>query len=100
MSKPLYCRIFLLFLFKNNHFSIKNFILLFVFFWSVQFFAQEKKYFTEHFTEIPYADNAIYYTIYQSSSEGTLRTTYYLDNSLYTKDHFSNYKKKNLKRNI
>lgn len=75
---------------------MKNFILLFVLFWSVQFFAQEKVYFTEHFKELPSADNAIYYTIYEDSPEGTLRTTYYLDNTVYSKDQFSNYKKRTL----
>lgn len=75
---------------------MKNLLLLFVLFCSVQFFAQEKVYFTEDFKELPSADNAIYYTIYEDSQEGTLRTTYYLDNSLFSKDHFSNYKKRTL----
>lgn len=73
---------------------MKKLLLLFVLFCSVQFFAQEKVYFTEDFKELPSADNAIYYTIYEDSQEGTLRTTYYLDNTLFSKDHFSNYKKR------
>jgi antitoxin component YwqK of YwqJK toxin-antitoxin module len=73
---------------------MKKLLLLFVLLSSITFYAQEKVYFTEHFKELPSAENAIYYTIYEDNSEGTLRTTYYLDNSLYTKDHFSNYKKR------
>ncbi|CAM3939270.1 energy transducer TonB [Flavobacterium sinopsychrotolerans] len=73
---------------------MKKLLLLFVLLSSITFYAQEKVYFTEHFKELPSAENAIYYTIYEDSPEGTLRTTYYLDNSLFSKDHFSNYKKR------
>jgi protein TonB len=73
---------------------MKNLLVLFVFLSSFYFYAQEKIYFTEDFKELPSADNAIYYTIYEESPEGTVRTTCYLDNSLFTKDHFSNYKRR------
>jgi antitoxin component YwqK of YwqJK toxin-antitoxin module len=73
---------------------MKILLLLFVLLSSVTFYAQKKVYFTEDFKELPSADNAIYYTIYEDSPEGTLRTTYYLDNSLFSKDHYSNYKKR------
>jgi antitoxin component YwqK of YwqJK toxin-antitoxin module len=73
---------------------MKKLLLLFVLLSSVTFYAQKKVYFTEDFKELPSADNAIYYTIYEDSPEGTLRTTYYLDNSLFSKDHYSNYKKR------
>lgn len=73
---------------------MKNLLLLFALFSSLQFFAQEKVYFTEDFKELPSADNAIYYSIYEESQEGTLRSTYYLDNTVYSKDHFSNYKRR------
>ena len=71
---------------------MKNLLAVFVLLSSITFYAQKKVYFTEDFKELPSADNATYYTIYEESPEGTLRTTYYLDNSLFTKDHFSNYK--------
>ena len=73
---------------------MKKLLLLFVLLSSTIFYAQKKVYFTEDFKELPSADNAIYYTIYEDSPEGTLRTTYYLDNSLFSKDHYSNYKKR------
>jgi antitoxin component YwqK of YwqJK toxin-antitoxin module len=73
---------------------MKKLLLLFVLLSSATFYAQKKVYFTEDFKELPSADNAIYYTIYEDSPEGTLRTTYYLDNSLFSKDHYSNYKKR------
>jgi len=73
---------------------MKNLILLVVLFWSLQFFAQKKVYFTEDFKELPSADNAIYYSIYEDKPEGTLRTTYYLDSAVYSKDEFSNYKRR------
>ncbi|TDD76947.1 energy transducer TonB [Flavobacterium caseinilyticum] len=73
---------------------MKKLLLLFVLFFSVQIFSQDKVYFTEDFKELPSADNAIYYTIYEDSPEGTLRTTYYLDNTVYSKDQFSNYKRR------
>ncbi|MDP3680369.1 MAG: energy transducer TonB [Flavobacterium sp.] len=73
---------------------MKKLLVLFVLLSSITFYAQKKVYFTEDFKELPSADNAIYYTIYEESPEGTLRTTYYLDNSLFTKDHFSNYKRR------
>lgn len=75
---------------------MKKLLLLFVLFFSLQIFPQGKVYFTEDFKELPSADNAIYYTIYEGSPEGTLRTTYYLDNTVYSKDQFSNYKKRTL----
>ena len=73
---------------------MKKLLLLFVLLSSATFYAQKKVYFTEDFKELPSVDNAIYYTIYEDSPEGTLRTTYYLDNSLFSKDHYSNYKKR------
>jgi antitoxin component YwqK of YwqJK toxin-antitoxin module len=73
---------------------MKKLLLLFVLLSSPTFYAQKKVYFTEDFKELPSADNAIYYTIYEDTPEGTLRTTYYLDNSLFSKDHYSNYKKR------
>ncbi|MDO8316111.1 MAG: hypothetical protein Q7T12_01150, partial [Flavobacterium sp.] len=73
---------------------MKNLLVVFVLLFSITFYAQKKVYFTEDFRELPSADNAIYYTIYEESPEGTLRTTYYLDNSLFSKDHFSNYKRR------
>ncbi|RKS93905.1 protein TonB [Flavobacterium limicola] len=73
---------------------MKKLLLLFVLLSSITFYAQEKVYFTEHFKELPSAENATYYTIYEDSPEETLRTTYYLDNTLFSKDHFSNYKKR------
>jgi antitoxin component YwqK of YwqJK toxin-antitoxin module len=73
---------------------MKKLLLLFVLVSSVAFYGQKKTYFTQDFKELPSADNAIYYTIYEDSPEGTLRTTYFLDNTLYSKDYFSNYKKR------
>jgi antitoxin component YwqK of YwqJK toxin-antitoxin module len=73
---------------------MKKLLLLFVLLSSTTFYAQKKIYFTEDFKELPSSDNATYYSIYEDSPEGTLRTTYYVDNSLFTKDHFSNYKKR------
>lgn len=73
---------------------MKKLLLLFVLLSSATFYAQKKVYFTEDFKELPSAENAIYYTIYEDSPEGTLRTTHYLDNSLFSKDHYSNYKKR------
>lgn len=73
---------------------MKNLLVIFVLLTSITFNAQKKVYFTQDFKELPAADNAVYYTIYEKSQEGTVRTTYYLDNSLFSKDHFSNYKKR------
>lgn len=73
---------------------MKKLLFLLVLFCSIHFYAQKRIYFTEDFKELPSADKAIYYTIYEESPEGTVRTTYYLDNSLFTKDHFSNFKKR------
>lgn len=73
---------------------MKKILLLFVLLYSITFYAQKKIYFTEDFKELPSADNAIYYSIYEEGSEGTVRSTYYLDNTIYSKDQFSNYKKR------
>ncbi|RDI57415.1 energy transducer TonB [Flavobacterium glaciei] len=73
---------------------MKNLLLLFVLLSSTTFYAQKKVYFTEDFKELPSANKAIYYSIYEENTEGTTRTTYYLDNTLYSKDQFSNYKKR------
>ena len=73
---------------------MKNLLIIFVLLSSISFYAQKKVYFTEYFKELPSADNAVYYTIYEESPEGTLRITYYLDNSLFSKDYYSNYKRR------
>ena len=73
---------------------MKNLLVVFILLSSITFYAQKKVYFTEDFKELPSSDNAIYYTIYEESPEGTLRTTYYINNSLFSKDHFSNYKRR------
>ena len=73
---------------------MKNLLIVFILLFSLTFYAQKKVYFTEDFKELPSAVNAFYYTIYEENEEGTLRTSYYIDNSLYSKDQFSNYKKR------
>lgn len=68
-------------------------ILLFItsFIW-----AQQKVYFTKEFKELPSQTNATYYTIYEPNGKGTIRTTFYINDSIYSKDYFSNYKKREI----
>lgn len=68
-------------------------ILLFItsFMW-----AQQKVYFNEDFKELPSQTNATYYTVYEPNGKGTIRTTYYINDSIYSKDYFSNYKKREI----
>jgi hypothetical protein len=73
---------------------MKKLLLLFVLFCSIHFYAQKRIYFTEDFKELPSVENATYYSIYEDNVEGTQRTTYYIDNTIYKRDQFSNYKKR------
>jgi antitoxin component YwqK of YwqJK toxin-antitoxin module len=73
---------------------MKKMLLLFVLFCSIHFYAQKRIYFTEGFKELPSVENATYYSIYEDNKEGTQRTTYYIDNTIYKRDQFSNYKKR------
>lgn len=73
---------------------MKKLLLLFVLFCSIHFYAQKRIYFTEDFKELPSVENATYYSIYEDNKEGTQRTTYYIDNTIYKRDQFSNYKKR------
>nr|WP_315179062.1 energy transducer TonB [uncultured Flavobacterium sp.] len=73
---------------------MKKLLVLFVLLSSITFYAQKKVYFTEDFTELPSVENATYYSIYEDNKEGTLRTTYYIDNTIYKRDQFSNYRKR------
>lgn len=73
---------------------MKKLLLLFVLFCSIHFYAQKRIYFTEDFKELPSVENATYYSIYEDHKEGTQRTTYYIDNTIYKRDQFSNYKKR------
>lgn len=68
-------------------------ILLFIttFIW-----AQQKVYFTKDFKELPSQSNATYYNIYEPNGKGTIRTTFYINDSIYSKDYFSNYKKRQI----
>jgi antitoxin component YwqK of YwqJK toxin-antitoxin module len=73
---------------------MKKLLLLFVLFCSIHFYPQKRTYFTEDFKELPSVENATYYSIYEDNVEGTQRTTYYIDNTIYKRDQFSNYKKR------
>lgn len=73
---------------------MKKLLLLFVLLSSITFYAQKKIYFTEDFQELPSTEQAMYYSIYDGNSNGTVRTTYYLNNSIYSKDYYSNYKRR------
>lgn len=75
---------------------MKKLLLLFVLLSSATFYAQKKVYFTEDFKELPFAENAIYYTIYEPNGKGTVRTTFYINDNIYSKDYFSNYKKREI----
>ncbi|MBG6187535.1 energy transducer TonB [Flavobacterium sp. CAN_S2] len=75
---------------------MKKLLLLFVLLSCTIFYAQKKVYFTEDFKELPSSDNAIYYTIYEPNGKGTIRTTFYINDSIYSKDYFSNYKKRQI----
>lgn len=68
-------------------------ILLFItsFIW-----AQQKVYFTKDFKELPSPTNATYYTVYEPNGKETIRTTFYINDSIYSKDYFSNYKKREI----
>ena len=73
---------------------MKKLLLLFVLLSSITFYAQKKIYFTEDFQELPSTEQAMYYSIYDGNFNGTVRTTYYLSNSIYSKDYYSNYKRR------
>ena len=75
---------------------MKKILLLFVLLSSIPFYAQKKIYFTEVFKELPTQSNATYYSIYEPKGKGTLRTTFYINDSIYSKDYFSNYKKREI----
>ncbi len=63
---------------------------------SFHVFAQKKIYFTEDFKELPNAETAKYYSIFEQKDKGTLRTTFYINDTIYSKDYFSNYKKRQI----
>lgn len=86
--------IFIIFALKNPILKMKKSLLLFVLLSSITFYAQKKIYFTADFQELPSIEQAMYYSIYEENSNGTVRTTYFLDNSIYSKDYFSNYKRR------
>ena len=66
---------------------MKKSLLLFVLLSSIAFYAQKKIYFTEDFQELPSKEQAMYYSIHEENSNGTVRTTYYLNNSIFSKDY-------------
>jgi antitoxin component YwqK of YwqJK toxin-antitoxin module len=73
---------------------MKKLLVLFLFLSSFHFYAQEKTYYTEDFTELPNIDGATYYSTYEKTKEGTQRKTYYIDGTIKNSDQFSNLKRK------
>lgn len=63
---------------------------------SASFYAQKKVYFTADFKELPSEYNATYYSIYEPEGKGTVRTTFFINDSIYSKDYFSNYKRREM----
>jgi hypothetical protein len=63
---------------------------------SFHVFAQKKIYFTEGFKELPNVEKAKYYSIFEQKDKVTLRTTFYINDTIYSKDYFSNYKKRQI----
>ncbi|QZK90586.1 energy transducer TonB [Flavobacterium sp. CHNK8] len=63
---------------------------------SFNVFAQNKIYFTEDFKELPNAETAKYYSIYEQKDKATIRTTFYINDTIYSKDNYSNYKKRQI----
>ena len=58
--------------------------------------AQNKIYFTTDFKELPNAETAKYYSTFEQKDKVTLRTTFYINDTIYSKDYFSNYKKRQI----
>ena len=63
---------------------------------SASFYAEKKVYFTADFKELPSEYNATYYSIYEPEGKGTVRTTFFINDSIYSKDYFSNYKRREM----
>ena len=75
---------------------MKKLLLLLFVLSSASFYAEKKVYFTADFKELPSEYNATYYSIYEPEGKGTVRTTFFINDSIYSKDYFSNYKRREM----